>query len=306
METVVADLRIGQRHARALGIGRTHVLADVAHLRGVAAVGLQVRREVDHGLMVSPLGGGQQPLVGDVALPTAQAGLVDAEDFRRARVVPRTGLFHEKGDTPRQLFVRAAQQCGRLAHQQLTALRQRKSLDQCGKARAFARPGHAELSGLAAAATGHTGHIGVKPRLRTGSRCGQDRRKRSWTRLAQHPASEVRSAIAGKESLPLNVLVAFVDDASIEVVRQLANNRLALKLFELPLLQKMINRDVSVADDIADNLHRVSKLVRVGVIQALLQYTDPKVVEKAENFACDEDEFDWDKRDEDECDQDKE
>ena len=125
--------------------------------------------------------------------------------------------------------------------------------------------------------------------------------------LAKHPASEVRSAIAGKDFLPLDVLESFVDDASIEVVRQLANNKRVLKLFELPLLQKMINRDVIVAEDIADNLHRVSKLVRVGVIQALLQHADPKVVEIAENFACDEDEIEWyeSKEDEDEFDEDE-
>jgi hypothetical protein len=115
-----------------------------------------------------------------------------------------------------------------------------------------------------------------------------------YSRLAQHPASEVRSAIAGKASLPLDVLVELAGDASIEVVRQLANNQRALKLFELPLIQKIIIRDVSVADEIADNLYRVSKLVRVGVIQALLQHTDPKVAEKAENFVCDADEFDCD------------
>ena len=127
------------------------------------------------------------------------------------------------------------------------------------------------------------------------------------SKLVQHPASEVRSALAAKDFLPLKLLEAFVDDASIDVVRQLANNSSVLKAFKLPLLQKMINRDVIVAEDIADNLYRVSKLVRVGVIQALLQHTDPKVVEKAEDFACDEDEIDWyeSKEHEDEFDEDE-
>lgn len=104
------------------------------------------------------------------------------------------------------------------------------------------------------------------------------------SRLVNHPASEVRSAVAGKTTLPIEALEALVNDASIEVVRQVANNDRALGLLELAQIQEMIRRDVSVAGDIADNLHMMREDVREGVIQTLLQHTDPKVAETAESF----------------------
>lgn len=108
------------------------------------------------------------------------------------------------------------------------------------------------------------------------------------SRLVNHPASEVRSAVAGKTTLPIEALETLVNDASIEVVRQIANNERALGLFELSAIQEMIRRDVSVAADIADNLHMVREDVRESVIQALLQHTDPKVTETAESFESDQ------------------
>jgi len=109
-----------------------------------------------------------------------------------------------------------------------------------------------------------------------------------YSRLANHPASEVRSAAAGKATLQVDALEVLANDASIEVVRQVANNERALMLFELSAIQEMIRRDVSVAADIADNLYMVRKGVREDVIQTLLQHADPMVVETAESFECDQ------------------
>ena len=109
-----------------------------------------------------------------------------------------------------------------------------------------------------------------------------------FSKLANHPASEVRSAVAGKTTLQMDALEILVNDASIEVVRQVANNERALMLFELSAIQEMIRRDVSVAADIADNLYLVRNDVREGVIQTLLQHADPKVVETAESFEFDQ------------------
>ena len=106
-----------------------------------------------------------------------------------------------------------------------------------------------------------------------------------FSRLAGHPVSEVRSAVADKTELPIESLEQLARDPSIEVVRRVANNERALRLFELPLIQEMINRDVSVAADIANNLYVVREDVREGIIQTLLQYSDPKVVETTQSFA---------------------
>ena len=62
-------------------------------------------------------------------------------------------------------LVRTAQQCSRLAHGQFAAQRQCQRLEQCCKARAFARPGHAQLRGLAAPRARHARHIGMQPGL---------------------------------------------------------------------------------------------------------------------------------------------
>lgn len=109
-----------------------------------------------------------------------------------------------------------------------------------------------------------------------------------FVRLAGHPASEVRSAVADKTELPIETLELLARDASIEVVRRVANNERALRLFELPLIQEMIRRDVSVATDIAANLYMVRHDVREGVLQILLQHADPKVAETAESFEFDQ------------------
>ncbi|AFJ02124.1 hypothetical protein Q7C_955 [Methylophaga frappieri] len=131
----------------------------------------QVFGEVHHRLVVSPLGSKQQSLglqvvyYGDVVLPAPQAGLVDAHSAHRAHVVQLPGLVNVVLEAPPQRLVCTAQQLGRLAHRQLSAKRQSQGLEQRGEARTLARPRHAHLRGLAAAAARHTWHIGVQPRL---------------------------------------------------------------------------------------------------------------------------------------------
>ena len=94
VEAVVADGRLGQRDGRALGVGRAHVHADVAHLGRVAAVGSRSAAKSSTVRRSRALGGEQQPLGievmhdGDVVAAAPQAGLVDADLSARPRSSP--------------------------------------------------------------------------------------------------------------------------------------------------------------------------------------------------------------------------
>ena len=103
-----------------------------------------------------------------------------------------------------------------------------------------------------------------------------------FARLAEHPASEVRSAVADKAALPIEIIEKLARDPSVEVVRHVANNEHAMEKFELSLIQEMIDRDVSVASDIADNLSMVRKDATDDIILMLMKHPDPKVVETAQ------------------------
>lgn len=108
-----------------------------------------------------------------------------------------------------------------------------------------------------------------------------------FSRLAAHPSSEVRCAMAGKYFLPAEMLEQLARDTSIEVVRRVANNDHALRLLSLSVLMEMSERDVSVAADIADNLPVFGKHEREALICELSKHSDPKVVEAVENFVRD-------------------
>jgi len=102
--------------------------------------------------------------------------------------------------------------------------------------------------------------------------------------LVSHPASEVRCAVAGKSCLPVESLAKLARDSSINVVRQVANNEIALNLFDQSLIQTMIDRDVSVASDLADNLNMVCEEKLDGIIYSLMHHADPQVVDTATGF----------------------
>jgi len=105
-----------------------------------------------------------------------------------------------------------------------------------------------------------------------------------FAKLATHPASEVRSAVAAMSFMDTDMLEQLARDTSIEVVRQVANNKRVLRMFKNSMLLEMIARDVSVAAEIAENLSGVLDEMREEIIQALLQHADPKVVETTESF----------------------
>ena len=103
--------------------------------------------------------------------------------------------------------------------------------------------------------------------------------------LCDHPSSEVRCAIAGLSYMSSDTLEILARDASIEAVRQVANNKRALQTFKAPLILEMIRRDVSVALEISGNLSWILvNEIREEVIQALLLHTDSQVVEATRDF----------------------
>lgn len=105
-----------------------------------------------------------------------------------------------------------------------------------------------------------------------------------FSALASHPASEVRCAVAFKTCLPIETLVKLSRDKSIEVVRDVTLNETALNSFDESQLQEMIDRDVSVAVYLADNLFMVGEEKLDGLINLLLQHPDPRVAETADEF----------------------
>jgi len=126
--------------------------------------------------------------------------------------------------------------------------------------------GHSDLSFIVSCFNDDSSHAGL------------------FSKLYEHPASEVRSAVAIMTSMPIETLVHLAHDPSIEVVRQVANNNHALQMFDSSLIKLMIARDVSVAGDIAENLAWVGKRAREDIIRDLLQHSDPKVLEAAQSY----------------------
>lgn len=112
----------------------------------------------------------------------------------------------------------------------------------------------------------------------------ENRNASFFAKLALHPASEVRSSVADKYCLPIEAIKLLARDASINVVKCVANNQRALEMLNVSLIQEMINRDVSVAVEIADNLSMVRHDMHDELIEILLKHADPQVVQSTERF----------------------
>jgi len=119
-----------------------------------------------------------------------------------------------------------------------------------------------------------------------GSLEADDRNMPLFAALASHPASYIRSLVAAKRCLPVDLLGNMARDKSAEVVRCVALNSHAVKKFDVSLVQEMINRDVGVANTIAGCIFRGCKSglhERKDIIQLLLMHADPGVIEMAKN-----------------------
>lgn len=104
------------------------------------------------------------------------------------------------------------------------------------------------------------------------------------SKLATHPYSEVRCAVACKTCLPDGVLRTLAQDSSVDVVKAVVNNEHALAAFDLTLIRGMIDRDVSVALSIAYSLCDIANEIRGDVIDYLLRHDDPKVVDVTKEY----------------------
>lgn len=112
-----------------------------------------------------------------------------------------------------------------------------------------------------------------------------------FSALTQHPSSEVRQQIAYKSYSPLKTLRHLAQDSSIGVVATVACNDTALASFKLSIFREMIERDVSVAINIAENLHVVNEEIRSEVMDILLQHDDPLVAQIAYKFQSSQQEY---------------
>lgn len=99
--------------------------------------------------------------------------------------------------------------------------------------------------------------------------------------LARHPSSEIRGQMAQKTALPVASLKILARDPSIEVVQAVARNERALRRFRMPLLREMIERDVSVAAEIASCINQVNEEIRLEILQILIIHDDPAVSDPA-------------------------
>ncbi len=187
-------------------VGLRHVLADLADLRGSAAVGLQKQRERLHRRLIATLDREHRAAlvqIGEhrhVVLPPPRAGLVDPEPLQ-----PREVLRIDRGidmvmQHPPDTHVRFADQLGDRRDRHLLDQRHHQRLEQQREPRPLPRPRHLDLM-HSMLGTVHARHprrqerpmleeVQMPPRLRLGVARLQPRR--TALRAAKHrPAGEV-------------------------------------------------------------------------------------------------------------------
>lgn len=98
--------------------------------------------------------------------------------------------------------------------------------------------------------------------------------------LAEHPSSQIRAEVAAKTCLSIETLEKLAMDKSIEVVQRVASNKRAMSEFDDELLVKMIERDVSIALEIARyQLIHIQPFVQEIIADILTAHEDPLVRE---------------------------
>lgn len=105
--------------------------------------------------------------------------------------------------------------------------------------------------------------------------------------LIVHPSSNVRYILAQKECLPISALEILANDPHIEVIREVSQNKTALKAFSADLFIRMIERDFCIALELAGRLSLIKDdATREGIITAMQQSGDPELQGKIAKYAC--------------------
>lgn len=81
------------------------------------------------------------------------------------------------------------------------------------------------------------------------------------------------------------MLEKLANDPHSDVIREVAQNKTALKTFGADLLVHMINRDFGVAFELADNLSLIEDVAtRDSIIRFMKERGDPEILGKLPNI----------------------
>jgi hypothetical protein len=99
--------------------------------------------------------------------------------------------------------------------------------------------------------------------------------------LSDHPSSEIRETIAGMEVLPEKVVLKFLSDSSLRVVRNIVRSKASYEVATTEHLMEIIGRDTEAADTIADCLDDYVNVDTNKIFTLLVAHPDPQVREAA-------------------------
>jgi hypothetical protein len=106
-----------------------------------------------------------------------------------------------------------------------------------------------------------------------------------FAEAANHLASQMRCIVAKKSCLPISVLEKLAYDSHRDVVREVVQNKTALKTFSADLLIDMMNRDFGVAFELAGNLSLIEDATtRDSVIKFMQESGDPEILGKIAKY----------------------
>lgn len=106
-----------------------------------------------------------------------------------------------------------------------------------------------------------------------------------FAEAANHSASQMRCIVARKSCLSISVLEKLSNDPHSDVIREVAQNKTALKTFGADLLVHMMNRDFGVAFELADNLSLIEDVAtRDSIIRFMQERGDPEILGKIAKY----------------------
>ena len=106
-----------------------------------------------------------------------------------------------------------------------------------------------------------------------------------FAEAANHSASQMRCIVARKSCLPISMLEKLAHDSHCDVVREVAQNKTALKKFSADLLIDMMSRDFGIAFELADNLPLIEDVAtRDCVINFMQESVDPEILVKIAKY----------------------